>query len=98
MNFDLHVNYVISRSMSMLGFVKRFGREFPDPSVLKTIYCAFIHSVLEYGSYIWLPNFVVHRRQIESVQRKFLKFALRGLGCFDPFILPAYEDRCKLLN
>jgi exonuclease III len=98
MTFDLHINYVVSRSMSMLGFVKRFGREFSDPYVLKTIYCAFVRSVLEYGSCIWSPNFEVHKRRIESVQRKFLRFALRDLGWSDPFNLPAYEDRCKLLN
>jgi hypothetical protein len=98
MNFDLHINYVISRSMSMLGFVKRFGKEFSDPYVLKTIYCVFVRSVFEYGSCIRSPNFGVHRRRIESVQRKFLRFALRGLGWSDPFDLSAYEDRCKLLN
>jgi hypothetical protein len=96
MTFDLHINYVISRSKSMLGFVKRFGKEFSDPYVLKTIYCAFVRSVLEYGSCIWSPNFEVHKRPIESVQRKFLRFALHGLGWSDPFNLPTYEDRCKL--
>jgi hypothetical protein len=49
MTFDLHINYIISRSMSMLGFVKQFGRELSDPYVLKTIYCAFVRSILEYG-------------------------------------------------
>jgi hypothetical protein len=96
--FDLHVNYVISRSLSILGFVKRFGKELSDPYVLKTIYSAFVHSVLESGSCVWSLNFEVHRRRIESVQRKFLRFALRGLGWSDPFNLPAYEDRCNLLN
>jgi hypothetical protein len=40
----------------------------------------------------------VHKRRIKSVQWKFPRFALRGLGWSDPFNLPAYEDRCKLLN
>jgi hypothetical protein len=45
MTFDLHINYVITRSMSMLGFVKRFGKEFSDPYVLKSFedYCAHVH-------------------------------------------------------
>jgi hypothetical protein len=45
MTFELHINYVISRSMSMLGFVKRFGKEFTDPYVLKTIYWAFVYAL-----------------------------------------------------
>jgi Reverse transcriptase (RNA-dependent DNA polymerase) len=98
MSFDLHVNYVVSRSMSMLGFVKRFGREFSDPYVLKTIFCSFVRSVLEYGSCVWSPNFEVHRKRIEGVQKKFLRYALRNLGWSDPLNLPPYEDRCKLLN
>jgi hypothetical protein len=28
--FDLHMKYIISRSMSMLGLLKRFGRKFSD--------------------------------------------------------------------
>jgi hypothetical protein len=94
MTFNLHVNDVIYRSMSMLGFVKRFEKEFSDPYVLKTMDFAFVRSVLEYGSCICFPNIEVHRRRIDSVQRKFLRFALRGLGWSDPFDLPAYEDRC----
>jgi hypothetical protein len=31
LTFNLHVNYIVSRSMSMLGFLKRFGRELSDP-------------------------------------------------------------------
>jgi hypothetical protein len=84
--------------MSMLGFLKRFGREFSDPYVLKIIYCCFVRSVLEYGSSIWSPNFEVHKGRIESVQRKFLRFALRNLGWADLLNLPAYRDRGMLLN
>jgi hypothetical protein len=49
MTFGLLMNYIISRSMSMPGFLKRFGREFSDPYVLKIIYCSFVWSVFEYG-------------------------------------------------
>jgi hypothetical protein len=52
MTFDLHMNDVILRSMSMLGFLKRFGRKFSDTYFLKIIYCSFVRFVFEYGSSI----------------------------------------------
>ena len=36
--------------------------------------------------------------RIESIQRKFLRFALRYLPWSDPLRLPAYENRLRLLN
>jgi hypothetical protein len=98
LSFNLHINYIVSRSMSMLGFLKRFGREFSDPYILKTIFCAFIRSVLEFGCCIWSPYYAIHIARIEGVQRNFLRFALRNLGWSDPFRLPPYKDRCKLLT
>lgn len=35
---------------------------------------------------------------MESVQRRFLRYALRHLPWRDPLNLPAYEDRCRLLG
>jgi hypothetical protein len=93
--FDLHMNYMISRSL----FLKRFGREFSDPYVLKIIiYCSVVRSVLEYGSSIWSPNFEINKGRIESVQRNFLRFALRNLDWAVPLHSLTYRDRCMLLN
>jgi hypothetical protein len=90
-----NINYIISRSM----FLKRFGRDFSDQYVLKIIiYRSIVRSFLEYGSSIWWPNFEVHKGRIESVQRNFLRFALRNLGWADPLHLLTYRDRCMLLN
>ena len=36
--------------------------------------------------------------RIESIQRRFLVFALRNFPWYDPFRLPSYEDRLRLLN
>jgi hypothetical protein len=32
------------------------------------------------------------------VQKKFVRYALRGLGCTDIFDLPPYVDRCALIR
>jgi hypothetical protein len=41
---------------------------------------------------------VPHIDRIECVQKKFIKYALRGLGWTDMFDLPPYVDRCALIR
>jgi hypothetical protein len=36
--------------------------------------------------------------KVERVQRRFIRYALRGLGWMDMHDLPPYEDRCALLH
>jgi hypothetical protein len=36
--------------------------------------------------------------RVERVQRRFIRYALRGLGWTDMHDLPPYEDRCALLH
>jgi hypothetical protein len=35
---------------------------------------------------------------VEGVQRRFIRYALRGLGWTDMHDFPPYEDRCALLH
>ena len=78
--------------MSMLGFIKRICRDFDDPLVLKTLYCTFVRSTLEYASSIWNPQYAIHINRIESVQKKFVNFALRRLPWLDISQVP-YNHR-----
>ena len=43
-------------------------------AVLKTLYNCFVRSKLEYCSLIWSPIYNKHIGELESVQRKFLKY------------------------
>jgi hypothetical protein len=36
--------------------------------------------------------------RVERVQRRFIRYAFRGLGWTDMHDLPPYEDRCSLLD
>jgi hypothetical protein len=40
----------------------------------------------------------VHVNRVEQVQRKFIKFALRGLASIELHDLPLYENRCALFH
>jgi hypothetical protein len=48
MSFLAHYNYVISKCMRMAGFIKRFGREFDDPYVLKHLYVSLVRPIMEF--------------------------------------------------
>jgi hypothetical protein len=98
LNFRLHLESIVNRANSALGFVKRWSREFSNPYVTKALYTTFVRPILEYASQVWSPYHGVHIKRIESVQRRFLLFALRGLPWVDNFNLPPYQDRLNIIK
>ncbi|XP_046671574.1 uncharacterized protein LOC124361556 [Homalodisca vitripennis] len=57
----------------MLVFVLRFSRHFSYILALKTLYCALVRQILEYGSPVWNPhqNFLID--ELEKIQRRFVR-------------------------
>jgi uncharacterized protein with von Willebrand factor type A (vWA) domain len=54
---------------------------------------------LEYASScVRRPFYGTHIDRIERVQKKFVRYALRGLGWTDMFDLPPYVNRCALIR
>ncbi|XP_058828267.1 uncharacterized protein LOC131688131 [Topomyia yanbarensis] len=98
LTFRDHVSYVTSKASRTLGFIFRTAKNFRNVHCLKSLYCSLVRSILEYASVVWAPFYQNSISRIESVQRKFLRFALRHLPWNDPINLPAYEDRCKLIG
>ena len=84
--------------MGVLGFIKRWSKEFNDPYITKTLYTSLVRPILEYGSCVWSPQYGVHQDHIESVQKNFLTFALRGLNWDANLYLPSYHSRLLLIN
>ena len=60
-SFNKHIDIIVAKAYSMLGFMKRICYEFTDPLrvALKSVYFAYVRSHLEYGSVIWHPNYAV---------------------------------------
>lgn len=99
LNFTLHFDSITSRANKLLGFIKRRAAEFKNVWATKSLYCALVRPILEYASPVWDPNYQTHRDRIESIQKKFLLFALRDL--YDPNdynTLPSYKIRLKLMD
>lgn len=97
LNFTPHIDYIISKSFAMLGFVFRNISEFTDPYAMKALYVTLVRSVLEYGSNVWSPNYMFHIRRIESVQKRFIYRALKKLH-WTSFPLPPSSNRCRLIG
>ena len=98
MTFIPHLNKVVARGKCMLGFMKRQSKEFDCPQVTKLLFCALVRPLLEYCSVVWSPTLNCDSKRIESIQKQFLLFALRGLGWSHRFRLPPYEARLSLLG
>lgn len=97
LSFVDHYNTIIHRANNMLGFIKRFCYNFHDPYTIKTLYIAYVRSIMEYCSIVWSPFSMTHEERLESVQKQFLLYALRKLG-WTSFPLPPYKARCMLID
>jgi ribonucleases P/MRP protein subunit RPP40 len=95
MNFSSHIGQITSTAMKVLGFVRRFSSDFKDLSVLKRLYCALVRPHLEYCSVVWSPFMAEDIKRIESVQRKFTKYAYKKMV---PQRELTYENRCAYLG
>lgn len=98
LRFHEHIATMTAKANAMLGFLRRNTQLFDDAYALKSLYCALVRSVLEYGVQIWAPYHAVHVENIERVQKRFIRYALRGLPWNDPAHLPPYEHRCALIG
>ena len=97
-NLNEYVDVITNKARKMLGFIKRQGKSFHDPYVIKALYCSLVRPILEYCSVVWMPFTKTQIDKVESIQKQFLLFALRNLHWNHPFELPKYEHRLQLLN
>lgn len=98
LTFSAHIDQIVSRGKSTLGFLKRQAKVYNCPYVTKSLYCALVRPILEYCSVVWDPVFDNAKKRLESVQKQFLLFALRELAWRDRFVLPPYEARLSLID
>lgn len=98
LSFKQHISYAVDKASKALGFIFRIAKDFTDIYCLKSLYCSLSRSILEYCSVVWTPHYNNSAERVESVQRRFMRFALRKLPWLDPFRLPSYESRCLLIR
>jgi len=64
----------------------------------KHLYISLFRPILEYCLCDWSPQYAKYQSLIESVQKQFLLFALRGFNWKTHCYIPTYVDRPRLLN
>lgn len=96
LNFNNHVNYITNRALKMLGFIKRTLLDFNDINCMKTLYLAYVRSILEYACPVWAPYYKTYVEQIERIQKKFLRFVGFKMGISMEEVI--YEELMKTLN
>lgn len=74
LSFVNHIDLIVSRALSMLGFIKRTASDFTSISAIRVLYCSLVRPLLEYCSTVWNPLYASHIHRIEQVQRKFLRY------------------------
>jgi hypothetical protein len=75
--------------------IRRLSLEFRDPYTLKSLYTSLVRPKLKYASCVWKQFYDVSIDIVKRVQRRFIRYALRGLGWTDMHDLPPYEDRSQ---
>lgn len=97
--FVNHIESVVASAKAAMGFIKRTLKNKFTIESAKLLYCALVRSKLEYASIVWQPYHQVHIDSIESIQKDFVIWALRGIFERDEnFRLPPYQLRCDYLN
>jgi len=70
-----HITSITCKAFKLLGYIRRVSSEFKLKNSLKSLYCALVRPILEYGSVVWDPHCSDLGHQLEGVQRKFLNYA-----------------------
>lgn len=66
---------------------------YPDQKYIYSGVSPLVRPILENGSCVWCPQYTIHKERIESVQKNFLLFALRGLNWDENLSLPSYNNK-----
>jgi hypothetical protein len=99
-SFTGHIDVTVGRALAMLGFVKkRLSCEFREPYTFKTLYVSLL-CARNLSTPVMCGDLFhdAHIDRIDRVQKKFVRYALFGLGWTDMFDLPPYVDRCAVIH
>ncbi|KAL1446265.1 hypothetical protein WDU94_010895 [Cyamophila willieti] len=79
LRFTTHYDNIKNKALKVLGFINRRSKDFKDPHTYKILYFALVRPILEYASQVWSPHYRVHIKNLEMVQRRFLRsFAFKS--------------------
>lgn len=87
---DSHIEKINNKAYRNLGFIMRTCSVFRNMHCIKSLYFAYVRSVLEYGCNVWSPQYAVYKNSIERTQKKFINY----LNYRTQSSYTTYEDSC----
>lgn len=75
LSFAQHIEYCRNKALKVLGFIKRNTKDFTDIFTIKLLYTSLTRPHLEFCTSLWSPYYFVYIDMLNSVQRKFLRYA-----------------------
>lgn len=106
LSFTQHFDMIAGKAFRNLGFVLRSCKPFKNITSIKSVYYAYVRSTLEYAAPVWSPQYIIHKNQLERIQKVFinhLNYRLRKPannykdGCHQNRML-SLEDRRTVLD
>lgn len=100
--FSCHIEYVFLKAMKQLGFILRTTHVFSNLACIKSVYMAYVNSILSFCSVVWNPMYHIYIDRLESVQRRFIRCLARkfhlpycdySVGCSVFGLAPLYRRR-----
>ena len=73
--FSEHIQYITSKAFKMIGFIKRSTFKFKSLETVTYLYKSLVLPLLTFGSVIWSPFTATGFSKLESVNKKFLRYA-----------------------
>ena len=80
LTFNNHIHFICQKASSMLGFIKRWAKEFNNTLTTVSLFTILMRHHLEYASQVWSPHYNCNINRIERIQKIFVKFALNHLN------------------
>ena len=74
LRWNTHVSNVCTKANRTLGFLKRNLQSCPPGGKKKAAYKGLVRPVLDYGSSVWDPASVVLQEELESAQKRAVRF------------------------
>lgn len=76
MSWSKHIDHITAKALKKVGYLRRTVRDAPKETKL-VMYKTLIRPILKYASNVWNPYKQCEIDQIESVQRKAVRFIFR---------------------
>lgn len=74
LTFNEHISNTVSAAARALGYLIRSSGHWTEPNTYCLLFNTFIRSRTEYARIIWNPYYDKYNTEIESIQKRFLKY------------------------